>query len=158
MLQAQRSASTDFERRVLADAKITRAEYEEAVQRLVTCMRDRGFDTSSELQFGFYIYRTIEEDDPSTPALEGPDSGEAMGACTFGNTRLVEALYVEMTRNPTHIEYDALILQCLQRKSMVSKTMTLTEYRAARDAGWDKVGVDYEDLRFSACEANPQLP
>ena len=121
-------------------------------------MRDRGFDTSSELQFGFYVYQTIEEDDPSTPQIEGPDSGEAMGACSLGNTRLVEALYVERQRNPDHIDYDELVVQCLKRKNLVPPAMSAEQYRQERSDLWRGSGVDPESLQFSACMANPQLP
>lgn len=39
---ARVSATSDFEKRALADGVVSRAEYEEAVRRQVACTNDRG--------------------------------------------------------------------------------------------------------------------
>lgn len=114
-VQAREAATSQFERDVLADDKVTRAEYEEAVQRFVSCVEDLGAQVTLQDQDGYYIYAI----GANTAAYD-----EAAVVCAPGTKALIEGLYVDTLTNPDNVDFDELIAQCFVEVGLVEAPFT----------------------------------
>lgn len=144
-------ATSDFERSVLSDGEITRAEYEESVQRLVSCAEGRGVKITPIKQGEVYNY--------SYPLTETSD--EVMLECSAGTTLVIETFYSDMVQNPTNGDYEAMVAACLARSGLAPADYDKEQYLADRSA-IEKDGVltpdfpfDGEDPRRIECESDP---
>lgn len=145
--QLRASATTDFQRDVLADGVVTRAEYEEAVQRVVSCMADAGNQLDLHEQGGYYTFGV----------LAGPGVDEQFDRC-MGETGGLVGLYVDMFTNPDNLEFQDILTQCLKREGLLPDSVTADEF-------WDTflgdgpgdLPFDRENSAFTACMANPAL-
>lgn len=151
VVAAGKAAKSDFERSVLSDGVITRAEYEESVQKLVACAEARGVTIAPSRQGAMYVYEV------RTSAI----SDTVMTQCSVGTTQVIESFYSQMTRNPTKGDEDALVASCLARSGLAEAGYTKTQYLAERNA-LKRGGVlvpkwsfDGNDPRLSECELNP---
>lgn len=135
--------TSEFEREVLADGTITRGEYEEAVDRYVTCMGDAGFDVTTVDQGGYFVYEMA-----SAPGLD-----EADERCKVGRTLVIANLYIEQLTNPENVDYDVLTVDCFLRAGLVDETYTAEQFDADARAG--SLPVDEDDPAFHRCMANP---
>ena len=141
--QAKAKTTSDFQRQVLADGKITRAEYEEAVDRYVSCMNSHGAEISKTLNSaGYYYY--------SQPGVASPSSWTTK--CADDSTGFVESLYVQMLRNPNHIDENELMAQCLVRSRLAPAGYTGKKYAEDQKAAFP---FSADDPRFNACLDNP---
>lgn len=141
--EALRAATSDFERAVLEDGEITRAEYEEAVERYVSCMADAGVEVGLHEQGGYYTY--------SAAAASGFDATH--DRCAEGTTLLVAGLYVDQLTNPGAEDYDELIVACLIRAGLVDPDYTAEQLTA--DATDQTLPLDDSSAGFHGCMANP---
>lgn len=151
-------ATSDFERDVLADGVVSRAEYDEANQRLTTCMEDVGQLIELVEQGGYYVYGTASD----AQALA------ALDQCQEGTTALVGGLFVDMYTNPDNIDDDEAVLACIKREGLVPEALTLEEYLAGDGATrTDESGTTsqspwrlpfaQDDPTYDACMVNPAL-
>lgn len=156
---ARTKASSDFERDVLADSTITRAEYEEAVQRFVKCVNSSGAKVATEDQDGYYIYR-IEGD---VDAYDG-----VRDQCQNGTNGLIEALYVDQLTNPDKRTLADLLAACFRKHGIAPPNFTTEDMQpllksqqdltAANDPGGDWEGYDFDPAtnpKSSECFSNP---
>lgn len=151
ILAASKEASSDFERSVLADGDITRAEYEEAVQKLVSCGEARGVKITPIKQGELYNY--------SYPLTETSD--EIMGDCSAGTTLVIETFYSDMVKNPMNGDFEQMVAECLARSGLAPADYDKAQYLADRSAV-ERDGVltanfpfDAEDPRLVECESDP---
>lgn len=151
ILAASEVATSEFERSVLGDGEITRAEYEESVQRLVACGADRGVTISPVAQGELFSY--------SYPLTETSDA--VMTECSAGTTMVIESIYSSIVRNPAKGDYEALVASCLARSGLAPEGYDKSQYLADRSAV-EKDGVmtsdfpfDAEDPRLAECEGDP---
>lgn len=115
--QALESATTAFERDVLADRQISRAEYEEAVGRYVDCLESHGARVDVRDQLGYYVYDVSGTEHIAIVDEHGEE-------CAIGTTVLVEALYVDRMMNPGNIDPLQNIADCLGEKGLVPQSFT----------------------------------
>lgn len=107
--QAQHDATSEFERQVLAKGSITRSEYEEAVQRYVTCGHTKGIAISAVAQAsGLYQYEI-----PGPPLSSTDDA--LLTNCATGTTKLIEPLYSDIQQNPEHVDVFDSMAGCMVR-------------------------------------------
>jgi hypothetical protein len=148
---ARAAATSDFEREVLADDKITAAEYEEAVQRFVSCMKETlppefadGYQAVRN-EYGVYQYNGPRIHESQSAAWEAAHTA-AFDACRLGTTAQIEQLYTGMILNPKRMTPDEQILDCLKRHGVVEESYTMDNYRADQVAnfGEDAVFGDYD--------------
>lgn len=146
--QARQEATSDFERQVLEDNQITRAEYEEAVQRFVKCFTDKGINVKAEDQDGFYRFSTTAADDARFQQEEG--------TCAEGTVALIEPLYIQTQQNPNNQDMSQLTADCLVNTGLADPSFDgekLDELMAqGQNAKWP---FDTEDPRFPQCINNP---
>lgn len=128
--QALASASSDFERAVLADGQITAEEWQEAQQKEVSCLTDHGITA---------WYDT----DPLGDSLNFPSiGGEApdesvLSDCARGTTRQIQSLYEAVRINPAHEDPDDLIAACLRRHGLAPEGFTGQDLKVI----WDSLPV-----------------
>jgi hypothetical protein len=141
------SATSDFERQVLADLVISRAEYEEAVARYVECANDGGVELEAVPQGDYYVYRHA--------GMGSSDIDEVLDGCSQGTVALIEGLYIATVTNPNREGIDELRVACLKRQGLVDDAYTVDEYVAARSASPPAFPFDPEDPRARECRINP---
>jgi hypothetical protein len=148
---AAKNASNDWERGVLSDGVITRAEYEEAVQRFVACGKDHGTTIIPEDHYGLYTY-----------AIPGGDPDDVSGTCSKGTTSNVEAFYGESLTNPHRRDWAELVTECLVRTGVAPHGFSTDDYRLAQATAQQRGGdgthvfpFDVDDERFNQCNYNP---
>lgn len=151
IFQARQQATSDFQREVLADGIITKAEFDEAVQRYVTCMADKGVEVKPyDMGGGYYGYAV------------GSDSNDQFqrfsDACHEGATALIEDLYIQMLTNPSGGNIEDAVAECLVRKGLVDATFTGAELRrlSSADPRGKNMPFDTNDPEAVACRINPQ--
>lgn len=108
--QARSEATSQFELDVLADDVVTRAEYEEAMQRYVSCIEDMGSGVTLEESGGYYTYM-ITGDAARYDAISDD--------CSRGTNEWIEALFVETLMNPDNRDYFEIIAECLVETGIV---------------------------------------
>jgi len=150
---AQRQATSDFERDVLADGAVTREEYVESVRRYIDCMQDNGYLTQAvdDLQSGVFQYRTSQE-------IGSTDiDDEVSDRCRSGTVEIVEPLYIGMLTNPMREDFNLLVLRCLQRKGLAPDGLSLPEFKSLY---WDSNSIppwNPVDDQVVLCGINPSL-
>ena len=158
---AQAAVTSQFERDVLADAQVTREEYEEATQRFLACLEDQGVSIDIQDQAGYYIY--------AVPASDNERYEQLAHGCATGTNALIEPLYTDMLRNPNNVDYDTLIAQCFVDAGLVDPPFTRDDFQdlleragatSTQDMG-DPPPLDPEAQRIMTtdeaglCMANP---
>jgi hypothetical protein len=146
---AAKQVTTDFERRVLSDGVISRAEYEEAVQRLVACGKQLNTTITPIDEYGLYEYE-----------VPGGDPNDVMVTCDKHTTITIEPLYAETVQNPHRLDFDELIVACLIRTKLAEPTYSRTDFERDNEAanGKDATGFypfDTNDPRYTQCNINP---
>jgi hypothetical protein len=100
------SNPSDFEREVLADFKVTDAEYAEAQDRYISCMADHGWVVTADAN-GYSGWGAV-----GTPNEGQPMDWTTSAACENGTITEVEPVYVGMTRNPEGLSRAELVRTC----------------------------------------------
>lgn len=131
--------TSDFERAVLEDGKVTREEYEEAMQRYVSCISDRGGSVELTDQNGYYVYEIS-----GNVAHYDQISGE----CSMGTNNLIEPLYVDTLRNPEKLDPDEALARCYIAAGLVEAPFN------AQDLG-DLMAAAGADPRSSGTPIDP---
>lgn len=145
-------STSDFERDVLGDGVVTRAEYEEAIRLFTTCTEDAGYAVDLVDQGGYYGYSQASV----------PGATEAFDSCAKGTTFHIEGIYYSTVANPDNLDWDAITLECLQREGLAPSSLTIGQYlEALSKAGTSGASTDLpfslEDPIYDACVANPTL-
>ncbi len=138
---AYESASDPAVRAVLEDGRITRAEYDAALQRFVACAADRGVTVTLEEAYGLYTFSTVG------------DATEVLDACS-PHVETIAALYGRMLTNPDNRDMDEVVVECLRRAEVVSRDYTAETWVADRDAGTQPFSMDAPAV--IRCLMNPQ--
>lgn len=170
---AAKQATSDFEKQVLSDGAITRAEYEEAIQRYVACGKQHGLDIGLIDQGGWYTY-----------SMRTPEANDKIEVqCNQGTIMLIGGLYEQIAKNPNHESIDDVEYRCLVRLKVAPGGYTLEQYR--QDKKSEQMGgyvtptgvqvtsvpgvgkpinagnpypFDNTSLTYSACMDNPSAP
>ncbi len=133
-------ASSDFERKVLEDGRITDAEYNELQTRILDCLSGLGLNGTFETD-GSLTY---------TSTSSAPVDRDRIQACNADNGIRTIALRDAMIRNPSHLDEGKIMVDCLRRVQLVDSTYTAQMYQS---------GVDLERISasplFDECDADP---
>jgi len=144
--EALDSTQSDFTRKILADLDISNAEYEEATDKYVLCMNDRGVDAAKSREGNFYGF--------SVPMGAGSEDIEAECYSTYMDP--VAVLYISMATNPDDEDWFALMAACLVNKGVVDSTFTKEDYEKL-DAGVPEAGkITLDSPEVAACRLDPK--
>ena len=145
MKAAYEAATDPAVKSALQDGKITRAEYDAAVQRYVACAADQGVTITPHEQDGLYNYEVVRE--PNTDAV--------IDSCT-PVIQTIESLYSSMLKNPENRNMEDVIADCLKRAGLVPRDYTGEKFASDMKAGTGLFGSQSLDPAVSRCLNNPQ--
>lgn len=146
--RAQAEATSDFERAVLADGRIAREEYLEAVQRMVQCAQARGVTITVSETDGDVRYES-----------SGPDALRVFDECSVGTTQIIEALYSDMLMNPDNEDIFEIQAACLRRIGLAPVSFNGKEFEKAIKGGkttQDQLPFKLDDERVRQCLSHPK--
>lgn len=138
---AQQGAKSQFQEGVLADGVVTRAEYDEAAQRLVACGQDRGVAIQLTKVGSRYNYSF------------GQGDMAIFDACRADNMGDIGALYEATTLNPDRQSPEELLVSCLARVGLVDSSYTAANLTSDKEK--DSYPFDRNDQRFADCTQDP---
>ncbi|MBT8163542.1 MULTISPECIES: hypothetical protein [Arthrobacter] len=142
---AYSTATTDLQRTILSDGKITDQENQEVRNAFVSCMA--AFDIRVELQ---------EYDSTKSIAPTGMTDAkydELSRDCRARTSGQISGLYFQINRNPENRDESAIMAECLSRKGLVERNYSAKDYEAA--SGDQNFPFDAADPRFRACGLDP---
>lgn len=139
--QARDHASTDFELEVLADGKVTDAEFGEAFTRFADCMATKGFEVEQTDYKGAYSGFSIPANGKD---LDAAVADEAVRACEQGTTLFIEQLYLSMKSNPSGDESSSREFDCLRERGIVPEEFTIDDYYLHSEQGTLPYDTDSE--------------
>lgn len=157
---ARGQVTSAFEKNVLADGEINRAEYEEAVQRFLSCTDAQNIKVEVEDQEGYYIYSS---------ASDPEEFDRVYAICAPGTVDVIAGLYTDMLVNPTNGDLDTMTAACFVRAGLVNEPFTAADFRDLlsrsgtedRDGDSKETRIDPEAQRLvnteeaNICMANP---
>ncbi|MGL5828518.1 MAG: hypothetical protein ACRC0L_02990 [Angustibacter sp.] len=149
ILLAARTTDSAYQRRILADGIIERTEYEEAVNKTIDCVADRGFFLGKISQpGGFYTF-----------SMESSAAGDgAYSECQRQFSNQVEGFFSDHIINPEKRDMDELLTECFKRKGIAPATYTVSQLRADVLRQFKNSVVQQDGPAWSACLASPALP
>ncbi len=146
---ALQNATSEFEREVLKDGVITKAEYDEATTRYVDCVKENGISIATKEEYGIHMY-AISGD------LEAYEN-EIDHLCSTGTTLEIAALYNDTTMNPYGGDVNELSAQCLIRSGLVEAPFTAADFKDMELS--DTLDPKREEIRssedFYRCQLSP---
>ncbi|MDO5495336.1 MAG: hypothetical protein Q4G64_06455 [bacterium] len=145
---ARAEATSDFERQVLEDNEVTRAEYEEGVALYLECLRDRGFQASATEVNGSYSYM-IEGG--------GEDVDTASHECAIGTTWVIAPLYGAISGNPDNTDPNQQSAECFVRNGLAEPGFdgAAMEEWIREGSGVTPSGHEMGDPEVTDCLVNP---
>ncbi|XBH22891.1 hypothetical protein V5R04_06670 [Jonesiaceae bacterium BS-20] len=163
--EALAESTTDLQREILADQVITDEEFLELRQLHIACLNDAGIKAEMIPEGGYTVFAEMTE------AETDIDMG-----CLDDSIMPIEPLYYAVRNNPKNIDFTEVIVECLQRKDLVSKDFTAKEYKLLEsqfpsvitEEGTGSVempegeipklpgGTPMDDPAVSECSWNPQ--
>jgi hypothetical protein len=153
-VKAAYEAATDpAVKATLADGKITQAEYEAAVQRMVKCAADQGVTVVPQQQpNGLDTYEVIKTS----------NSDAVFSSCEDANLKPIELLYGQMVNNPQNRDMNDVYADCLKRAGVVPRDYTGQQFQADSKAnsgpfaGMKSDGFSTPDPAVQQCMTDPQ--
>jgi hypothetical protein len=148
--QALEDAPNDYQRAILADGVIRRAELLDAHSRVVDCVAasDSGAVASfREDEYGLFHFEPVAPNDPNAnvygthlglgsqasgglPDANYPDAKyEDVGKCYSEWAGPLDALYNDVMSNPNREDPDELFVECLARHALVSPGFSVDDYK-----------------------------
>lgn len=152
----------EFVMEALADGELTEAEAQEAADRYVQCMAERGYTATKEPTGAGDVYHPDAESDGWRDQLtvDMDDCERASGSL------LLAGLWTALSRNPDNIEItDEQRIACLRRYGVVDDSYTDEQIlEALSTPGWialDAADPAYDKTRadnYITCTTNPVSP
>lgn len=148
---AQKRATSQFEKDVLSDGMVTASEKDEAHQRWVTCMVDRGNKAAIELDdAGNEVYVT-------EASVEDSDQTNTDNVlCADGTVKIIPRLYKAMQKNPNNRDVNELYAECLVRHGLVQPPFTGSDFSEAMADSENGTPWNLEDPIFRRCMSLPE--
>ncbi|MCT9870474.1 hypothetical protein [Paenarthrobacter aurescens] len=142
---AYSAATTDLQREVLSDEKITEQENNEVRTAFVSCMA--AFDIHVELQ----EKDSIKSVAPSS--MTDAKYNEISNDCRADTSGQISGLYYQMGRNPDNRDEFAIMAECLAKSGLAEPGYSAQDYEAGFKE--QKYSFDAEDSRFRSCSLDP---
>ena len=110
--QAIRDAQTQFEKDILADGRITDAEFSEATAKYLDCMESAGVPVEIVGSGAAMTFQTTDN--------AGFDAHDP--TCQTGTIQLLSPLYVGINQNPNNDDIMQLVADCLVEAGVAPKS------------------------------------
>jgi hypothetical protein len=122
--EAREKATSDIQREILEDGKITEAEIKEATSLFTECL------SSHDVKYSMWGDYNVSIE--GTPDVSATDASIAQyeTECTESTVGdYLQQLYVKTKYNPTKIEENALYATCLVRRGLVPDDFTAEDFK-----------------------------
>lgn len=151
--QAYRDATTDSQRAILEDERVTDAEYAQVRDGFARCLADVGYAVTWEPGGGFTL-------DVGSSQVDDARVQDTVSRCDELHRGDVDHVYEQVVRNPQNLDESALMSGCLVRKGVVAGSFTARDYAAWFDAPGEAalpftVDEVAGDVAFAECNADP---
>jgi len=142
--RAYRAATSELQRRVLADGKITAAEDKAVEDAFADCMSQAGYPGVTFEGNGAFSF----------PLPDGPDQSHGVvERCQQGALGDVDFLYWQTQQRPNNEPVAPAIAECLVRMKLVPAGYTADQY--LRDSASGKPPFDVDSPDFGKCMTDP---
>jgi hypothetical protein len=156
---ARQEATTDFERQALADGKISAAEYAEAHERWLSCMREIypaetsyvkvSLDRRADGLIGF----KVDSGDKDLPQ----EYDAANERCQVGTIVVLAPLYQSMKQNPDNRPIRQVLVDCFKRHGLVDESYTVENFIADEAKSLDpSSAVEYDTSKVTDFNMNSE--
>jgi len=151
---AASSASSDLERKILADGVITAAEVAEAKAAFTACMTAYGAHVewsanSDAMSVGYPMTGTPSPDEMALMQTQ-------QKTCWRSTATNAISLYYQMQRNPQKQDEFTIVAACLVRKGVMPEGYTAAEF--ARDRASDPKPTQFATDAAGSCFNTPLAP
>jgi len=140
---------SEFQRQILADYRVTDAEYQEARDGFAQCMADAGWSVTFPATGGGYTVTAVQGS-----GNEGRNSANDVQTCEFQYLSIVEQVYLGMQSNPQGESPEQQIRDCYKKENVpdgaglsddaFAQMVDDPNYHASTSAGvlcyWDPTG------------------
>lgn len=149
--QAWRDSTTDRQRGVLADGKISEAEVSELEGLFTSCMASKNLTVTWEPASAEFSVNPVQVGTvpPTDAQVE-----DAVKSCQRESQSTIVDLYYEMTRNPQHEDERELMAACLVRVKLVPAGYSAKDYE--RDHATDPKPAYFETQQYRGCVVDPK--
>lgn len=117
-----RRATSDFERKALADEMISDSEFAEMENRFTTCLEEHSISFSGFSPTGAFEFHFREGMNAATASATADSCAASSGNDTIGS------LYFAMRRNPENLDESAIMAACLVGKRVVPRGYGARDY------------------------------
>jgi hypothetical protein len=147
--EARERATTDLQRAILEDGKVTKAEFSEVEQDAIRCVADRGY-LVTVTDGGYQL--TMPDGEGFAGPAEGEVASAAQDECFAERMGMAGNLYHLMRQNPDREDVPTMFADCLVRAKVVDAPFSGQDYNeAVMDPPWDT-----EDPRVLECNLDPR--
>lgn len=137
---AYRSTTSDVVHKILAKGAITDEDYASVSSEYVTCMKNNGF--------------AVEITGPAGQAsVEGDGDVDAATKACDGDMAVISSLRYATSRNPQHLDENAIVAACLVEKKVVPASYTAQEYETNLQT--HTFPFSTETAEFLHCNSDP---
>lgn len=145
---AREMAHSEFQREILADGVVTRAELDEATTRLGECLAAFGIDMEVVEEYGVRTGLVL--------TFPGRDTMDAeVDDCFNTYMGMLDTYYtVTHVTNPNDENPDQLMVDCFIRHGLVQDSFTVADLHEWEEAG-DAREPSYDDEVVLLCSINP---
>lgn len=143
MQDEYRKATSDMQRRVLADGSITESEVAELKSKFSACMEGKGLKVNYTTAGGF---------DVAQAGSQG-EAHDAVKECSTTTSGHLVDLYYAMGRNPANQDELTIVSACLVKKGVRPVGYSATDYERDMSRNPPAAFLDGADAR--ACLADP---
>ncbi len=145
ILLAAKTTKSDFQRKMLKDGVVTRAEYEDAINATAKCMDDRGHQLGKTLQNGVYTLSVVTSD----------AADKALTDCQDVYSLEVAAFFGDQLRNPDGRDGQELLIECFIHRSVVPPTYTVADFRQEFAKDFKNTPINFDSPEAELCMNYP---
>ncbi|GAA4675187.1 hypothetical protein [Frondihabitans cladoniiphilus] len=146
---AYAEADSDYERQVLRDGEVTLAEYEQTKERLQQCVGDSGYVITWDDAGGFEL--GSKSDRYPDDFFEKSDA--VLRRCEKRWEGSIRFLYEQVRRNPDRQDEASIVVACLQKAGLVTKTYDSKSWARDNEAG--RLPYDERSREAESCQLDP---
>lgn len=147
--EAYTRATTDFERLVLEDERVTDQELGEMRDVFTECLAAFGFFNIKFSPDGGFEYEVPSGTDMDTSRADAMACSDSAGESTIG------ALHSWVRRNPENLDDDTIIAACLVRKGAVDSSYSAADFAADEEDLSIPYLPGFGDASFAECNSDP---
>ncbi|MBE7162505.1 MAG: hypothetical protein INR72_14790 [Williamsia herbipolensis] len=146
---AMASSTSDYERKVLADGRVTDSELADAHHHVDACLRDSGYTIRYARDGGF----DVDKLGRGSASDDMTRTNRVLEGCEARWDSSITMLFEETRRNPQKRDEAAINVACLRKAGVVPKSYSERDWRAENDKG--VYSFDEYSAEATQCRLDP---